>query len=94
MPGDSGGSIGLRPAANTFLTAGVCVVSLLSLARLDGPRGTIGGLTYVLGAVAIVLVVAGAPLLAWRSTRAQAGLTVAIGLGMWSGLYVGLQLLL
>jgi len=81
-------------SAKVFAAALVCAVVLLSLARVGGPTGLVGVSTYVLGALAFVMVAVGMVLLPWKRMRADAGLLLACGLGAWVGINVALWVLL
>lgn len=83
-----------RRIAAAFCSAAAVTLLVLSLARLNGPRGTIGGATYLCMAGATGLIVVGVLLLPWRTTRADAAPVAAAGLGTWTALLLGLRLLL
>lgn len=84
------GSIDVPASARAFTVAGMFAATFIGLARVSGPTGVIGAATYVLGLLAIATVAVGGVLLAWKKTRACAGLLVAVGLGAGVGLYVTL----
>jgi hypothetical protein len=83
-----------RASGTAFAAAAVVVVIVLGLARLSGPKGPIGGATYVIAVLGLILVAVGGVLLVSKTQRADAGLPVAVGLGAWVGLYAGLAVLL
>ena len=86
----------INPRANgkAFASAAVLVVIIFGLARLTGPKGPIGGATYVIAVLGFIVVAVGGALLFSKTLRADAGVLVAIGLGAWVGLYAGLSALL
>lgn len=83
-----------RASGKAFAAAAVFVVILLGLARLSGPKGPIGGATYVIGVLGFIVAAVGGVLLASKTLRADAGLLIAMGLGAWVGLYAGLSVFL
>jgi hypothetical protein len=83
-----------RASGMAFAAAAVAVVIIFGLARLSGPKGPIGGATYVVAVLGFIIVAVGGVLLGSKTLRADAGLLVAVGLGAWVGLYAGLSVLL
>ena len=83
----------INPHANgkAFAAAAVLVVIILGLARLNGPKGPIGGATYVIAVLGFIIVTVGGALLFSKTLRADAAVLVAVGLGAWVGLYAGLS---
>jgi hypothetical protein len=83
-----------RANATAFAAAAVLVAIVLGLARLSGPKGPIGGATYVIGVLGLIIASLGTVLLGSKTLRADAGLLVSVGVGAWVGLYAGLSVLL